>query len=74
MKPGTKIVVIRSNIIETGMIGTVKHYDPDTEFYSVEFDAGPPWRGLFLESEIDNAAGAASFGGGDGCENSGGQS
>jgi hypothetical protein len=60
MKIGTKIVVIDKDMPESGMTGTVKHYDPDTEFYTVEFDNGPPWRGLYLESEIQNKETTAS--------------
>lgn len=37
---------------EHGVSGTVKYCDPETELYFVEFDSGPPWRGLYTEAEL----------------------
>ena len=38
---------------EHGVTATVKSYDDTTEWYWVELDKGPPWRGKYRRWELE---------------------
>lgn len=54
---GEKVCINKPTVREHGVTGTVTYYNPDTQWYSVELDNGPPFRGKYEEEELTpNAA------------------
>lgn len=49
---GSKVRVNKPTWREHGVIGTLTWYDPDTKWYWVELDRGPPWRGRYEAEEL----------------------
>lgn len=54
---GSRVTVLVEGMRETGRTATVLDHDPELEWYFVQFDEGPPWRGKYerRELESDNA-------------------
>lgn len=50
---GSLVKVLVEGMRESGRTATVLDYDPATEWYFVEFDEGPPWRGRYERSEME---------------------
>ena len=51
-KDGDKVQINKPTLREHGATGTVKSYDEATQWYWVELDQGPPWRGKYEHSEL----------------------
>lgn len=49
---GTKVRIDNSKLLEHGVTGTVEYYDAVTQWYWVELDQGPPWRGNYEHEEL----------------------
>ena len=49
---GTKVRIDNSKLREHGVTGTVQSYDAETQWYWVELDQGPPWRGKYEQDEL----------------------
>ena len=52
---GDPVRIINPALPESGVCGEVCEYDPDTQWYLVELDKGPPWRGRYDAWELANA-------------------
>lgn len=50
---GEVVRINNTNLREHGVTGTVKSYSAETNWYSVELDEGPPWRGNYHECELE---------------------
>lgn len=50
---GSRVKVLVGGMREAGGAATVLDYDPATEWYFVQFDEGPPWRGRYERSELE---------------------
>lgn len=48
-----KVKINKPTLREHGITGTVKSYDQETQWYWVELDQGPPWRGRYEASELE---------------------
>lgn len=53
-KIGDTVQIKKNRLRETGKIGLVAQYSQDAELYYVKFNDGPPWNGLYEESELTN--------------------
>ena len=53
---GETVRVNKPALREHGATGRVEFYDEETEWYWVELDQGPPWRGKYEHSELEPAA------------------
>ena len=51
---GDKVRIALPGLREHGAIGTVNDFNADTEWYSVELDSGPPWRGYYTVWELEH--------------------
>jgi hypothetical protein len=60
---GTRVRINNPALREHGVLGTVQTFDAETEWYLVELDKGPPWRGKYEQEEIAFAAARAAGGG-----------
>lgn len=52
LKIGDRVQVASRTARESLVPGIVRHYDEDQDWYYVEFELGPPWRGIYLASEL----------------------
>lgn len=50
---GDTVRINKPTLREHGVTGTVKSYDDATQWYWVELDKGPPWRGKYEHSELE---------------------
>ena len=50
---GDKVRIAWPGMREHGVTGTVNDFNPDTEWYFVELDSGPPWRGKYTALELE---------------------
>jgi len=50
---GDRVRVIRAGFRAEGSVGVVVDYDGSTEWYALEFDSGPPWRGRYEAGELE---------------------
>lgn len=53
LNPGVKVFVKNENLPEHEEKGTLITYDPESGFYFVELDQGPPWRGFYRADELE---------------------
>lgn len=49
---GDVVRINKPTLREHGVTGTVKSYDEATQWYWVELEQGPPWRGKYEHSEL----------------------
>ena len=54
-KPGARVRINKPTLREHGVTGTAQEYDEATQWYWVELDQGPPWRGKYEHSELEQA-------------------
>lgn len=52
-KNGDAVRINKPALREHGMTGVVKSYDEETQWYWIELDRGPPWRGKYEQSELE---------------------
>lgn len=52
-KDGDAVRINKPTLREHGVTGTVKSYDEETQWYWVELDKGPPWRGKYEHGELE---------------------
>jgi hypothetical protein len=50
---GDAVRIKKPTLREHGATGTVKSYDDTTQWYWVELDQGPPWRGMYKHAELE---------------------
>ena len=50
---GETVRINKPTLGEHGVTGVVKSYDDETQWYWVELDQGPPWRGKYGHSELE---------------------
>lgn len=50
---GDWVRVINPELTEYGVCGEVCGYDPEAQWYVVELDTAPPWRGRYNEPELE---------------------
>lgn len=50
---GDKVRIAWPGMREHGVTGTVNDFNPDTGWYFVELDSGPPWRGKYTALELE---------------------
>jgi hypothetical protein len=50
---GSRVRINKPSLREHGTPGTVNDYDDRTQWYLVELDLGPPWRGRYERCELD---------------------
>ena len=49
---GETVRINKPTLREHGVTGTVKSYDAATQWYWVDLDQGPPWRGKYEHAEL----------------------
>jgi hypothetical protein len=49
---GERVQINIPTLREHGVTGIVQSYDEATQWYWVELDQGPPWRGKYEQSEL----------------------
>lgn len=49
---GASVRINKPTLREHGVTGKVQSYDDSTQWYWVELDKGPPWRGKYEHSEL----------------------
>lgn len=50
---GSSVKVNKPTLRAHGNTGVVLDYDAETEWYFVELDQGPPWRGRYPRNELE---------------------
>ena len=52
---GDRVRINKPTLREHRRIGVVQYYDFETRWFSVELENGPPWRGKYEYSELEDA-------------------